>query len=98
MKASILLYALLALMLANFHFAHAQQPGKIPRIGLLATAVPSTYSDRIAAFEAGLRNLGYKNIVIERRYAEGNPDRLPDLAAQLVDLRVDIILATSDQS
>jgi putative ABC transport system substrate-binding protein len=89
---------LVSLTLGSVHLAEGQQPKKVPRIGLLAAAVPSTYSARIAAFEEGLRDLGYKNIVIERRYAEGNPDRLPDLAVQLVDLRVDIILATSDPS
>ena len=98
MKAKILVYALPALILSTIHLAEAQQPAKIPRIGLLAAAVPATYPARIAAFEEGLRDLGYKNIVIERRYAEGKSDRLPDLAAQLVDLRVDIILATSDPS
>jgi putative ABC transport system substrate-binding protein len=75
--------------------AQAQQPGKIPRIGFLAGASPSTNVPRHEAFRQGLRELGYvegKNIVIEYRYAEGKPDRYPGLAAELVRLKVDIIL------
>jgi len=72
--------------------AQAQQPTKIPRIGYL---VASTTSPRIEAFRQGLRELGYvegKNIVIEWRYAEGKLDRLPALAAELVRLKVDVIV------
>ena len=75
--------------------AEAQQPKKIPRIGYLATASPSTIPARIKAFRQGLRELGYvegKNIVIEWRYAEEKLDRLPALAAELVRLKVDIIV------
>ena len=71
--------------------AEGQQPGTIPRIGLL---VPTSAS-RTEAFRKGLHELGYiegKNIVIESRYAEGNADRLPTLAAELVDLKVDVIV------
>jgi len=69
----------------------AQQAKSVPRIGLL---VP-TSSSRTEAFRKGLHDLGYvdgKNIVIESRYAEGNADRLPNLAAELVDLKVDVIV------
>jgi putative tryptophan/tyrosine transport system substrate-binding protein len=75
--------------------ATAQQPTKIPRIGFLSAASPSAIAARIAAFQQGLRDLGYvegKNIVIEYRYAEGKFDRLPDLAAELVRLKVDVIV------
>jgi len=75
--------------------AEAQQPKKVPRIGFLATVFPSTISDRVEAFRQGLRELGYvegKNIVIEWRYAEGKADRLPGLAAELVRLKVDLIV------
>ena len=75
--------------------AEAQQPTKIPRIGYLAAASPSAVSARIEAFRQGLRELGYvegKNIVIEWRSAEGKLDRLPALAAELVRLKVDIIV------
>ena len=73
----------------------AQQPAKIPRIGLLIGSSPSANAARIEAFRQGLRELGYvegKNIVIEFRSAEGKFDRLPDLAAELVRLKVDVIV------
>ena len=72
--------------------AQAQQPTKIPRIGYLGS---SSSSSRIETFRQGLRELGYvegKNIVIEWRHHEGKLDRLPALAAELVRLKVDIIV------
>jgi putative ABC transport system substrate-binding protein len=75
--------------------AEAQQSKKVPRIGILRGTFPSTNSARIEAFRQGLRELGYvegKNIVIELRYAEGKLDRLPALAAELVRLKVDVII------
>src|SRR5438094_5602606 len=75
--------------------AQSQQPTKIPGIGYLSPTSPSVSPTRIEAFRQGLRELGYvegKNIVIEYRYAEGKFDRLPDLAAELVRLNVDIIV------
>jgi putative ABC transport system substrate-binding protein len=75
--------------------AQAQQPKKIPRIGYLGGASPSANAARIEAFRQGLRELGYvegKNIVIEWRHAEAKFDRLPALAAELVRLKVDIII------
>ncbi len=77
--------------------AEAQQPKKIPRIGYLNAVSPSSTSDRIEAFRQGMRELGYvegKNIVIESRYAEGNLDHLPALAADLVRLKVDVIVSS----
>ena len=73
----------------------AQQPAKIPRIGFLSTPSLSIISPRIEAFGQGLRELGYvegKNIVIEWRSAEGKLDRVPALAAELVRLKVDVIV------
>jgi putative ABC transport system substrate-binding protein len=75
--------------------AQAQQPPKVPRIGYLTGATPEGQAARIEAFRRGLRELGYvegKNIVIEYRYAELKPDRLPALAAELVRLKVDVIV------
>ena len=75
----------------------AQQPTKVPRIGYLTGATPDGQSHRIEAFRQGLRELGYvegKNISIEYRFAEGKPDRLPALAAELVRLKVDIIVTS----
>jgi len=74
--------------------ARAQQPTKIPRIGYLSAGV-GLYSPR-EAFRQALRELGYvegKNIIIEYRNAEGKFDRLPALAAELVRLKVDVIVA-----
>ena len=73
----------------------AQQPTKIPRIGFLFGSPLSIASARIEAFRQGLRELGYvegKSIVIEWRSAEGKLDRLPSLAAELVRLKVDVIV------
>jgi putative tryptophan/tyrosine transport system substrate-binding protein len=75
--------------------AQAQQPTKVPRIGYLAANSLSAFSHRIEAFQQGLRDLGYvegKTIVIEWRSAEGKLDRLPTLAAELVRLKVDVIV------
>jgi len=95
MKKKILVWILLTFFVGNVSIAQAQQPQKVPRIGYLATVSLSAISHRIEAFRQGLRELGYvegKNIVIEYRYAEGKPDRLPGLAAELVRLKVDIIV------
>ena len=81
--------------------AEAQQSTKIPRIGYLMATSPSANVGRIAAFRQGLRELGYvegKNIVIEWRYAEGKFDRLPALAAELVRLKVDVIVTSGPQA
>jgi putative ABC transport system substrate-binding protein len=75
--------------------AEAQQPARIHRIGILAPVSGSFLSARVEAFRQRLRQLGYvegKNIVIEYRYAEGKPERRPDLAAELVQLKVDVIV------
>ena len=77
--------------------AEAQQPKKVPRIGFLGASSASVLAARIEAFRQGLRDLGYvegKNIVIEWRSAEGKLDRLPALAAELVHLKVDVIVTT----
>ena len=77
--------------------ADGQQPTRVPRIGLLSSFSPSDTVRWHEAFRQGLRDLGWvegKNISIEYRYAEGRYDRLPDLAASLVRLKVDIIVAT----
>ena len=75
--------------------AAAQQPAGIPRIGILVQGTASSYSPLFEAFRQRLRELGYvegKNIVIEYRDAEGKLERLPDLAAELVRLKVDVIV------
>jgi len=77
--------------------AQAQQATKVPRIGFLCTIPLAAYSARIGAFRQGLRDLGYvegKNILIEYRSAEGKPDQLAGLAAELVHLKVDLIVSS----
>src|SRR5215475_14348962 len=80
--------------------AEAQQPKTVPRIGFVSVNVPAVMSARTDAFRQGLSELGYvegKNIVIESRYADGKLDRLPALAAELVHLKVDIIISAGPQ-
>ena len=87
-----LVFALLAAPLA----AEAQAPGKVPRIGFLSAFSSADTSLWYQAFRQGLRDLGYTeghNIAIEYRDAEGRPERLPDLAAGLLRLKVDVIVA-----
>src|SRR3989304_9420857 len=69
------------------------EPVKVPRIGFLPADVPAAISDLMEAFQQGLRDLGYaegQNIAIVYRFAQGNMNRLPNLAAELVRLKVDI--------
>jgi len=87
----MLAFAILAAPLA----ADTQQPAKVPRIGFLGVLPHSAVAARTEAFRQGLRELGYvegKSIVIEYRSAQGKPDRLPGLAAELVRLKVDVIV------
>ena len=95
MKSIIGLLAIFATLVVCGERVQAQQPTKIPRIGYLGGTSPSSLRARIEAFRQGLRDLGYiegKNIVIESRYAEGKLDRQPALAAELVRLKVDVIV------
>jgi putative ABC transport system substrate-binding protein len=87
------------MLLALCASAEAQQPTKkVSVIGVLRTDSPSIFAARNEVFRQGLRDLGYvegKNIIIEYRYAEGKLDRLPDLVAELVRLRVDVIVTAA---
>jgi putative tryptophan/tyrosine transport system substrate-binding protein len=76
--------------------ATAQQAGRVYRIGLLTQSSASSSAHIVEAFRQQLRDLGYvegQNIIIEYRYADGKAERLPDLAADLVELKVDVIVA-----
>ena len=91
------IWLLATILLTTAPAAAAQQPKKVPRIGYLSGVSPSAISDRTEAFRQGLRELGYvegKNIVIEYRWAEGRVDRLPDLATELVRLKVEVIVTS----
>jgi putative ABC transport system substrate-binding protein len=84
-----------ALFLALCHPAEAQQPVKIPRIGFLSAVPLSNMSARVEALRQGLRELGYvegQNIVIEYRFAEGKADQVSHNAAELVRLKVDVMV------
>jgi putative ABC transport system substrate-binding protein len=82
-------------LLATPFVSEAQQTGRIPRIGLLLLSSASSSASAIEAFRASLRDLGYvdgRTIIIEPRSAEGRAERLPELAAQLADRKVDVIV------
>ncbi|MBI3625144.1 MAG: ABC transporter substrate-binding protein [Candidatus Rokubacteria bacterium] len=91
--------ALALALLMSLHPAHAQQRGRVPHVGVLAAISSGTAFPYIEAGRQGLREHGYtegQNIAIEYRWAEGGLDRLPDLAVELVRLKVDIIVAAGD--
>ena len=95
MNIKIFCLALFALLLARSFPANAQQQTNIPRIGFLLPYSPGPDS-RLDAFRQGLRELGYiegQNVTFEYRWADGRFDQLPDLAADLVHLKVDVIVA-----
>ncbi len=97
MNSKFALWLLATVFLATVSPAEAQQPTKVPRIGYLAAVSLSSVEARVEAFRQGLRELGYvegKNIVIEWRSSEGKADRLPGLAAELVRLKVDVIVTS----
>ena len=94
-KSSIL--ALCVMLFALCSFADAQQTGKVSRIGFLDNSTASGSAVLLEAFRQELSKLGWiegKNIAIEYRFAEQKPERLPELAADLVRLKVDLIVAT----
>ncbi len=95
MKKKITGLTLCAMLYALCLSVDAQQPKKVPRIGYLSSADPASESTRSEPFRLALRELGHiegQNMAIEYRYAEGKNDRLPELAAELVRLKVDIIV------
>ena len=82
-------------LLSTISATEAQQPKKVPRIGYLGNSSPALERDFVDAFRQGLRDLGYAeghNILIEYRWAEGRYDRFPEFAAELVRLKVDVLL------
>src|SRR5437762_421061 len=94
-KGTLTLFISATLVLAPAYLAHAQKQASIPRIGVLLLGAPPNAN--LDAFIQGLRELGYiegKNILIEYRFAEGKADRLPELARELVQLKVDAIFTT----
>ena len=97
MKKTITLWLLATLFLANVSPADAQQTGKIPRIGFLDNSTASGIAVLLDAFRQEMSKLGWiegKNVTIEYRFAEQETERLPELAADLVRLKVDLIVAS----
>src|SRR5262245_12955486 len=100
-RIKILGFALSAMIFAFCDSTEAQQPPKLRRIGWLAAGTPSGVAPLTGAFREGLRQLGHvegKTFVMDYRYAEGNFDRLPGLAAELLQLKVDVIVAANERS
>ncbi len=95
MKVAIL-FAAAGLVLAAAIPAEAQRAAKVPRVGFVTAGLAD--SSNVQAFRQGLRELGYvegKNVVLEARFAGGQLDKLPDLVAELIGLRVDVLVAGS---
>jgi putative ABC transport system substrate-binding protein len=104
MRYKVIGFALSFMLLALCFSASAQQQAKIPRIGYLAqrnTPTSTTPDPAAEAFRQGLRDLGYlegKTILVEYRYAEGNEDRLRAFVAELVQIKVEIIVSPTFQA
>jgi len=99
MKNIFRLFAIIVALVGYAAMAEAQQSVKVPRIGVLF--IGGRNQPHLEAFKQGLRERGYtegKNIALEYRYAEGREDRLPELAAELVQLKVDVVVVTADIS
>jgi putative ABC transport system substrate-binding protein len=97
-KAGLSSILIAVVLLALGVTAEAQQPRKAPRIGFLSAVDAARESTRFELFRLALRELGYiegQNIAIEYRDAEGKQDRAPELAAELVRLKVDIIVVSA---
>jgi putative ABC transport system substrate-binding protein len=100
MKKEITVFTLCAVLFALCLPCEAQQPGKVPRVGILSpgSREPDSYLQLLEAFRQGLRDLGYvegKNLLLEYRYAEGKLDRMPALVAELVQLKPAVIVLSS---
>jgi len=99
MRKEFICLALSTMLLALGLPAQAQQPKKIAKIGYLVPSNAAAHAPNFEAFRQGMRELGYvegKTFVLELRYAEGRFERLPELARELVGLKVDVIVTVSD--
>jgi putative ABC transport system substrate-binding protein len=100
-KAGLSLILFVTVLLAVAVVADAQQSKKVSRLGYLSSANPTTESARAKAIRLALRELGYiegQNIIIEYRYGEGKREKLPEAAAELVRLKVDLIVVAGGAS
>ena len=99
MIKKFLVWLLAIFLLATVSPVKAQQPKKIAKIGYLAPGTPAAAAHLVEAFRQGLRELGYvegKNFVFELRYGEARAERLPELARELVGLKLDVIVTATD--
>src|SRR5262244_368545 len=99
MGKKVIMVLLVGLALASFRLADAQQPKKIAKIAYLAPSTTEAAAHLVAAFRQGLQELGYvegKTFVLELRYGEARVDRLPEIARELVGLKVDVIVTATD--
>ena len=95
MQKMIAFFATALAILLSTYPATAQEAGKVYRIGFLTSGSVEPFKDWLPAFRQGLRELGYvegKNVVIEERYGKGRSERMPELAAELVRLKMDVIV------
>jgi hypothetical protein len=100
MKQIVGVLAMVVTLAAGGEMAEAQEPKKVPLIGYLAPGDAARESSRFEAIRLALRELGYiegQNIATEYRYAERKIDRAPELAAELVRLKVDIIVVAGER-
>jgi putative ABC transport system substrate-binding protein len=98
MNIKIIIKLLLVLCLTAVSLAHAQQPGKMPRIGYVSATGTATSNAGFRALRQGLQDLGYvdgKNILFEYRGAQGKPEVIPGLVAELVQLKVDVLFCSN---
>jgi putative ABC transport system substrate-binding protein len=102
MNNRLVIRLLATVVLATVSLAQGQQPTKrIPRVGFLSLNTASVQKDRVEAFRQALRKLGYvegQNIIIDYRFADGNSERLPGLAAELVALKVDVMVTAGNSA
>jgi putative tryptophan/tyrosine transport system substrate-binding protein len=99
MKRKIINLALCAVLFALCSSVESQQPKKIAKVGYLAPSTPAAAAHLVEAFRQGLRELGYvegKNFVLELRHGEARAERLPELAWELVGLKLDVIVTATD--
>jgi ABC-type uncharacterized transport system substrate-binding protein len=99
MKRKIINLALCAVLFALCSSAEAQQPKKIAKVGFFLASTPAAAAHNVEAFRQGMRELGYvegKTFVLELRHGEGRAERLPELARELVGLKMDVIVASTD--
>jgi len=97
----LIVFALFTLLSALSFCVQALQAAKVPQVGFLIVSSPLAIADRIDAFRQGLLQFGYvdgKSIIIQQRWAEGKVDRMPELAAELMHLKVDAILSAGPQA